>query len=167
VADEWYIAMDTPSRMDTDNRKTLRQRMQDVAKKITWMPEFGLDRELDWLKNMHDWLISKKNRYWGLALPIYECKECNTFDVIGSKEELKERAASGWDALEGHTPHKPYIDEVTVKCSRCGRESKRIDDVEIPWLDAGIVPYPTIMDKNQGAPLYLSDRKEMGGMVSG
>ncbi len=160
VADEWYIAMDTPSRMDADNHKTLRQRMQDVAKKITWMPEFGLDRELDWLKNMHDWLISKKNRYWGLALPIYECKECNTFDVIGSKEELKERAVSGWDALEGHTPHKPYIDEVTVKCSRCGRESNRINDVGNPWLDAGIVPYSTIMDKNQGTPLYLSDRKK-------
>ena len=52
------------------------------------MPEFGLDRELDWLKNMHDWLISKKNRYWGLALPIYEC-ECGEFEVMGSKEELK------------------------------------------------------------------------------
>ena len=85
IADEWYISMDKPSKMAVDGQatmddsRTLRERMVDVAKKITWMPEFGLDRELDWLKNMHDWLISKKNRYWGLSLPIYECPDCGTF----------------------------------------------------------------------------------------
>jgi isoleucyl-tRNA synthetase len=155
VADEWYIAMDKPL-----EGKSLRQRMVNVAKKIKWMPEFGLDRELDWLKNMHDWLISKKNRYWGLALPIYECKKCGHFEVIGSKEDLKKRAVSGWDKFEGHSPHKPHIDEVKINCSKCGGVTERTPDVGNPWLDAGIVPYSTIAENNQGEPLYTKDKKE-------
>jgi len=164
VADEWYVAMDHPSSLSGLRsgklNKTLRQRMVAVAKKIKWMPEFGLDRELDWLKNMHDWLISKKNRYWGLALPIYECKTCKTFEVIGSKDELKKRSVKGWKAFSGHTPHKPYIDEVEINCQMCGKNIKRIEDVGNPWLDAGIVPYSTIMEDNQGDPLYLSNNKQ-------
>jgi len=142
VADEWYIAMDKPQ-LGSKDKRTLRERMVDVTKQITWLPEFGLDRELDWLKNMHDWLISKKNRYWGLALPIYECATCGRFEVLGSREELKERAVGGWEAFERQTPHKPWIDEVSIEC-RCGGTSKRIPDVGNPWLDAGIVPYSTL-----------------------
>jgi len=160
VADEWYIAMDKkPANNSKGKSKTLRQMMIDVAKKIVWMPGFGLERELDWLKNMHDWLISKKNRYWGLALPIYECASCKHFEVYGSKEELKEKAVIGWKDFEGHTPHKPYIDKVKVKCSRCGATVERIDDVGNPWLDAGIVAYSTIKKNNKGEPLYLFDKK--------
>lgn len=155
VADEWYISMDKKV-----GDQTLRERMMKVAREITWMPAFGLDRELDWLKNMHDWLISKKNRYWGLALPIYECKECKTVTVIGSKDELKKRAVAGWAEFEGHSPHKPFIDEVKIACDKCGIPVSRIDDVGNPWLDAGIVPYSTMMEGNQGEPLYLSDRKK-------
>jgi isoleucyl-tRNA synthetase len=167
VADEWYIAMDknplevksSKSKVKSD-RRTLRERMMAVAKKIRWIPEFGLDRELDWLKNMHDWLISKKNRYWGLSLPIYECKKCGFFEVIGSREELKEKAIEGWEVFDGHSPHKPYIDEVKIRCQKCGNLVSRIDDVGNPWLDAGIVPFSTIKKDNQGEPLYLSNRKE-------
>ena len=164
VEDEWYIAMDKTSQLKINNEelrinKTLRERMIDVTKKIKWMPEFGLDRELDWLKNMHDWLISKKNRYWGLALPIYEC-ECGEFEVIGSKEELKKRSVSGWNEFEGHTPHKPFIDEVKIKCQKCGKVVSRTADVGNPWLDAGIVPYSTISKDNQSQPLYLENKKE-------
>ncbi len=168
VADEWYIAMDkSPSRTQNPkpktqklNTKTLRERMIKVAKSIKWMPEFGLDRELDWLKNMHDWLISKKNRYWGLALPIYECKKCGQFEVIGSKEELEKRAVAGWREFDGQSPHKPYIDKVKIKCLKCGEPVSRIDDVGNPWLDAGIVPYSTISEDNQGEPLYTKNNKE-------
>ncbi len=138
LVDEWFINMDT-----------LRYQIMEVAKKIKWMPEFGLDRELDWLRNMHDWCISKK-RYWGLCLPIYECKECGHFEVIGGKEELKERAVEGWEKFEGHSPHKPYIDYVKIKCPKCGAKVSRIPDVGNPWLDAGIVPYSTLH--------YLTDR---------
>ncbi len=160
VADEWYIAMDKPSMKESGEKShTLRERMIKVAQQIKWMPEFGLDRELDWLKNMHDWLISKKNRYWGLSLPIYECKSCGHFEVIGSKEDLKKRAVSGWAEFEGKSPHKPYIDEVTLKCEQCGKITHRIDDVGNPWLDAGIVPFSTISADNTN-PLYDADKKE-------
>jgi len=132
VVDEWYISMDE-----------LKKPLREVVKKIKWIPGFGLERELDWIKNMRDWLISKK-RYWGLALPIYECQKCGNFEVIGSKKELKERAVSGWDKFEGHSPHRPWVDEAKIKCSKCGKEITRIPDVGNPWLDAGIVPFSTM-----------------------
>ena len=143
VTDEFYIAMDRPDLTDKD-RRTLRQQVIQVAKQVHWIPEFGRERELDWLNNMHDWLISKKNRFWGLALPIYECLQCGQIAVIGSQEELKKKAISGWDKFSGHTPHKPWVDTVKIKCSRCGRTVSRIEPVGNPWLDAGIVPFSTL-----------------------
>ena len=91
---------------------------------------------------MQDWLISKK-RYWGLALPIFECS-CGNFEVIGSKEELKERAVEGWEEFEGNSPHRPWVDKVKIKCSKCKKIISRISDVGNPWLDAGIVPFSTM-----------------------
>lgn len=148
VVDEWYIAMDP-----------LRADMKRVTKKIRWIPEFGLKRELDWLNNMDDWLISKK-RYWGLALPIWECKKCKNFEVLGSKEELEEKAVEGLDKLKGHSPHKPWIDEIKIECSSCGELISRIPDVGNPWLDAGIVPYSTISRDNKGTPLFKKNEAE-------
>lgn len=158
VAEEWYIAMDRPDPFD-EKKRTYRQQMIEVAKKIKWMPEFGLSRELDWLKNMHDWLISKPNRYWGLALPIYECKKCGSFEVLSGKEELKKRAVEGWEEFEGHTPHKPWIDEVKIKCKKCGELVERLPDVGNVWLDAGIVPYSTLVDPATGEVSFTSDKK--------
>jgi isoleucyl-tRNA synthetase len=132
LVDEWFISMDQ-----------LRQPMMDVTRQITWYPSFGLDRELDWLANMHDWMISKK-RYWGLALPIYECAACGTFEVIGGEDELEARAVEGWDAFAGHTPHRPWIDAVKIACKECGQPVSRIADVGNPWLDAGIVAFSTL-----------------------
>ncbi len=132
LVDEWFIKMDD-----------LRHQIMDVAKKITWFPEYGLDLELDWLKNMRDWMISKK-RYYGLALPIFQCDSCGHFDIIGGKEELKERAVEGWDKFEGNAPHRPWVDEVKISCQKCGAKVSRIQDVGNPWLDAGIVPYSTM-----------------------
>jgi isoleucyl-tRNA synthetase len=143
VADEWYISMDRPDPTDTTHR-TFRQQMIAVTKKIHWLPDFGLDRELDWLKNMHDWLISKKNRYWGLALPIYECLQCGHFEVIGSKDELHVRAIYGWEKFAPNSPHKPWIDEVKISCVKCHATVSRILDVGNPWLDAGIVSISTL-----------------------
>jgi isoleucyl-tRNA synthetase len=115
----------------------------DVVDGIRWIPDFGYDRELDWLRNMHDWMISKK-RYWGLALPIYDCAACGTVEVIGGREELHERAVRGLGAFEGHTPHRPWVDEVRIACPTCGAPVERIKDVGNPWLDAGIVPFSTM-----------------------
>jgi isoleucyl-tRNA synthetase len=140
LVDEWFISM---GEKDDPERKGLRYQIMDVIKDIEWIPGFGYDREYDWLKNMEDWMISKK-RYWGLALPIYVCENCNEFEVIGGREELKEKAVEGWDEFDGYTPHKPHIDKVKIKCSKCGGTANRIPDVGNPWLDAGIVPYSTM-----------------------
>jgi len=142
VVDEWYIAMDKPWNSKL-NGKTYREQMKEVIKDINWIPKWGYDRELDWLNNMHDWLISKK-RYWGLALPIWECARCANFEVIGSKEELKEKALEGWEKFEGNSPHRPWIDQVLIKCTNCGEKVNRVPDVGNVWLDAGIVPFSTL-----------------------
>jgi isoleucyl-tRNA synthetase len=154
VTKEWYIAMDIKEK----SGKTLREEMKETAKMIEWRPEFGLERELDWLSNMSDWLISKKNRYWGLALPIFEC-ECGHFEVIGSKEELQEKAVEGWEDFAGHTPHKPFIDEVKIKCAECGKTVSRVDDVGNVWLDAGIVGFSTYLDPKTKKLSYTTDKK--------
>ncbi|MFQ5758256.1 MAG: isoleucine--tRNA ligase [Candidatus Bathyarchaeia archaeon] len=149
LVDEWFISMgkklDKPLEQvsEQERENNLRYQIMEVAKQIRWIPDFGLHHELDWLRNMEDWMISKK-RYWGLALPIWECRECGNFDVIGSKEELKSRAVEGWEDFEGHTPHRPWIDTVKIKCSKCGAVVSRIPDVGNPWLDAGIVAYSTL-----------------------
>jgi len=149
LVDEWFISMgasyDKPREELTAEEKasSLRYQIMDVVDQIKWIPEFGYSREMDWLRNMHDWMISKK-RYWGLALPIWECEACGNFEVIGSDDELKERASSGLDVLDDHTPHRPYIDAVTIPCSRCGSTMNRVRDVGNPWLDAGIVPFSTL-----------------------
>jgi isoleucyl-tRNA synthetase len=156
IVDEWYISMDNKRKKDG---KSLRQRMIEVTKTINWIPDFGLKRELDWLNNMHDWLISKK-RYWGLALPIWKCEKCGSFQVIGSKKELEQKAVEGWDEFEGHTPHKPWIDKVKIKCNKCGGTASRIPDVGNPWLDAGIVPFSTLVDPKSGKVSYLTEKKQ-------
>ncbi len=130
AVDEWYISM------------SWRKEIMDIVENIRWIPDWGREQELNWLENMHDWMISKK-RFWGLALPIFEC-ECGHFEVIGSKEELKERTVQGWEQFEGNSPHRPWVDAIRIKCEKCGRLVKRIPDVGNPWLDAGIVPYSTV-----------------------
>ena len=151
LVDEWFISMGevydkprselTPEEVD----RSLRYQIMEVVDQIRWIPSFGYERELDWLRNMHDWMISKK-RYWGLALPIWVCEDedCKHFHVVGSEDELEEVALTGWDQFEGHTPHRPYIDAVKIACPKCGGTAKRIADVGNPWLDAGIVTFSTL-----------------------
>jgi len=129
--DEWFIRMDW------------RDRIERTVPAIKWIPGEGEARELDWLHNMGDWMISKK-RFWGLALPIWVCDDCDAFTVIGSKEELKEKAVEGWDTFEGNSPHRPFIDAVKIRCGKCGAKATRVQDVGNPWLDAGIVPFSTM-----------------------
>ena len=156
VVEEWFISMgetyDKPREKLTQAEKdaSLRYQIMDVVDQIRWVPEFGHAREMDWLRNMHDWMISKK-RYWGLALPIWVCEDCKKHTVIGSELELKERAISGWDDFVGHTPHRPYIDAVKVKCDDCGGSMTRIPDVGNPWLDAGVVPFSTLRYRSDPA----------------
>ncbi|QDU09334.1 class I tRNA ligase family protein [Gimesia aquarii] len=133
LVDEWFINMDW------------REEIKDVTRQINWVPSSidGEQHELEWLTNMRDWMVSKK-RFWGLALPIWVDEETEDFEVIGSLAELKERAVEGWEALEGHTPHRPWIDEVKLRNPKTGNLMSRIPDVGNPWLDAGIVPFSTM-----------------------
>ncbi len=149
LVDEWFISMgevyDKPRSELTAEEKSrsLRYQIMDVVDQIKWIPEFGYAREMDWLRNMHDWMISKK-RYWGLALPIWVCKDCGHHEVIGDEKELQARAVEGWEVFEGHTPHRPFIDAVKLSCPKCSGVMSRIPDVGNPWLDAGIVPFSTL-----------------------
>ncbi|MFI5254332.1 MAG: class I tRNA ligase family protein, partial [Candidatus Limnocylindrales bacterium] len=149
LVDEWFISMGEVYEQPRETlspaqvERSLRYQIMDVVDRIRWIPGFGHDRELDWLLNMHDWMISKK-RYWGLALPIYDCPACGAVSVIGSREQLRQRAVAGWDSFEGHTPHRPWVDAVTIACDKCGAPVGRIADVGNPWLDAGIVPFSTL-----------------------
>ena len=148
LVDEWFISMgekhDKPREELTAEEKanSLRYQIMDVVDDIRWVPEFGYARELDWLRNMDDWMISKK-RYYGLALPIYKCG-CGWFDVIGSETELQARSVEGWDEFEGNSPHRPWVDAVKIRCDECGSVVERIGDVGNAWLDAGIVSFSTI-----------------------
>ncbi len=155
LVDEWFISMgevyDKPREELTAEEvdRSLRYQIMEVVDQIRWIPSFGRERELDWLRNMHDWMISKK-RYWGLALPIWVCEDpaCRHFHLVGSEHELKELAVEGWERFEGHTPHRPYVDAVKIACPQCGGRASRIADVGNPWLDAGIVTFSTLSYRN-------------------
>jgi isoleucyl-tRNA synthetase len=149
LVDEWFISMgtlyDKPREEVTAEEKaaSLRYQIMDSVDDANWYPSFGHDREMDWLRNMHDWMISKK-RYWGLALPIWVFPD-GSFHVVGSQEELKELAVEGWETFDGHTPHRPYIDAVKIRHPQNpDLIGTRIKDVGNPWLDAGIVAISTL-----------------------
>ena len=149
LVDEWLIRMDW------------RDEIKEVVRAIDWRPESigGERRELEWLDNMRDWMVSKK-RFWGLALPIWADPENGEFEVIGSLAELKERAVEGWDDFAGRTPHKPWIDAVKIRSAATGALLSRVPDVGNPWLDAGITPFSTTgynVDREAWEQLYPVD----------
>jgi isoleucyl-tRNA synthetase len=129
VVDDWFISADE-----------IRQPMLDLNATVAWTPPQYKKRMDDWLRNMGDWNISRK-RYFGLPLPFYDC-ECGHLNVIGSRAELEQRAIGGLEGLQ--ELHRPWIDEVRIRCEQCGREVERIPEVGDAWLDAGIVPFSTL-----------------------
>jgi isoleucyl-tRNA synthetase len=131
------------------NISKIREQLKEQAKSATWYPDYTLKRMEDWLKNMGDWMISRK-RVYGLALPFYEC-ECGEVTVVGGLEELKELAVDPKKVDKLESIHRPWIDAVEIKCPKCGNEVKRIVDVGDCWLDAGIVPFSTLK--------YFEDKK--------
>ena len=105
---------------------------------INWIPEsIGKGRFGDWLENIQDWGISR-NRYWGTPLNVWEC-ECGHLHSIGSREELKELSGRE-DALTVEL-HRPYIDEFTITCSKCGKPMHRVPEVIDCWFDSGAMPF--------------------------
>ncbi|MCK9536253.1 MAG: isoleucine--tRNA ligase [Bacilli bacterium] len=120
----------------------LRPRLIANARKVQWFPEYQGKRMEDWLLNMSDWNISRK-RFYGLPLPFYPC-ECGHLTVIGSKEELRVRAVEAKAVDKLKELHRPWIDDVRIKCEKCGKAVSRISEVGDVWLDAGIVPFSTL-----------------------
>ncbi len=129
--------------------------MIDAARTVEWTPAHYGKRMEDWLNNMGDWCISRK-RYWGLPLPFYECAEGH-LTVVGSKDELVERATQGIEGLE--ELHRPWIDPVRIRCSECEAEAERVPEVGDCWLDAGIIPFSTLG--------YQRDAYLEGGFAAG
>jgi len=129
VTDDWFIAVDE-----------LRPKLLEANATVRWTPDHFGKRMDDWLRNMGDWNISRR-RYYGLPLPFYPCG-CGHLNVIGSRAELEERALRGMEQLE--ELHRPWIDEVVIRCEVCGEEVRRIPEVGDVWLDAGIVPFSTL-----------------------
>ena len=105
---------------------------------INWIPEsIGKGRFGDWLENVQDWGISR-NRYWGTPLNIWQC-ECGHMHSIGSRQELFEM--SGDEKAKTVELHRPYIDEITLKCPECGGTMHRVPEVIYCWFDSGAMPF--------------------------
>ena len=138
VATEWYISVEE-----------IRPRMMRAAAEVNWIPDYAGKRMQNWLTNMGDWNISRK-RYWGLVLPFYVC-DCGEVTVVESVKQLRELAVD--PSVVDNLPelHRPWVDDVKIKCPKCGSEVSRVPEVGDAWLDAGIVPFSTLH--------YLDDRE--------
>ena len=125
--ESWFIKMTAVKDDLIRNNKT-----------INWIPEgIGSGRFGAWLENVQDWGISR-NRYWGTPLNIWEC-ECGHQHSIGSRQELYEM--SGNEAAKTVELHRPYIDEITITCPKCGKPMHRVPEVIDCWFDSGAMPF--------------------------
>ncbi|HHU17022.1 MAG TPA: isoleucine--tRNA ligase [Clostridiales bacterium] len=123
----WYIEM-----------TKLRDQLVENNNTVNWFPDFiGEKRFGYWLENVKDWAISR-NRYWGTPINIWKC-ECGHLESIGSRKELVEKALESID--ESIELHRPYVDEVHLKCEKCGGIMSRIPEVMDCWFDSGAMPF--------------------------
>ena len=117
----------------------LKDKIIEENSKVNWYPSYvGEKRFGNWLTNMNDWAISR-NRYWGTPLPLWRC-ECGHMEMIGSREELSEKAIENVDPKTIDL-HRPYVDDVHIKCSACGKTMSRVKEVIDCWFDSGSMPF--------------------------
>ena len=115
-----------------------KDKIIEANKKVNWYPDYvGEKRFGNWLENLNDWAISR-NRYWGTPIPLWRC-ECGHDEMIGSRKELVERAIEKID--ETIELHRPYVDDVHIKCPECGKAMTRVKDVIDCWFDSGAMPF--------------------------
>ena len=120
----------------------IRKDLLKAADNVNWTPAFMGKSMRQWLTDMGDWNISRR-RFYGLPLPFYPCEKCGHLNVIGSREELRERALDPKKVDAIPHLHRPYIDEVQITCEKCQAPVSRVADVGDCWLDAGIAPFST------------------------
>ena len=116
----------------------LKDKIIEANKKVNWYPDYvGEKRFGNWLLNMNDWAISR-SRYWGTPLPLWRCS-CGYDLMIGSRQELVEKAIEEID--ETIELHRPYVDDIHIKCPKCGKTMNRVKDVIDCWFDSGSMPF--------------------------
>ena len=130
----WYIEM-----------TKLKDELVKNNDAVRWFPDFvGEKRFGNWLENVNDWAISR-TRYWGTPIPIWRCPDCGALTCVGSRAELAARAQEGIPLRADGVPdielHRPYVDEVTIRCDKCGGAMRRIPEVIDCWFDSGSMPY--------------------------
>ena len=117
----------------------LKDKIIEENNKVNWYPSFvGEKRFGNWLSNMNDWAISR-NRYWGTPLPLWRC-ECGHMEMIGSRQELKEKAIEEVDEKTIDL-HRPFVDDIHIKCPSCGKTMNRTKEVIDCWFDSGSMPF--------------------------
>lgn len=117
-----------------------KDKILEANKTVSWHPDYvGTKRFNNWLENMVDWGISR-NRYWGCPMPIWICSSCGEKHVIGSIQELDDMKIGDID-VKNMELHRPYIDEVHIKCPKCNGTMNRVTDVMDVWFDSGAMPY--------------------------
>jgi isoleucyl-tRNA synthetase len=141
---------------------------------INWYPEHVKEGRFgDWLAHNVDWAFSRE-RYWGTPLPIWKCESCGSFECIGSLDELKGKSAVNMDSMEAHKLkngeydlHRPFIDDTTYVCGKCGGKMKRAPEVIDCWFDSGSMPFAQLHYPFENKELFDKDMKQADYICEG
>ncbi len=139
TTDQWFIGI-----------SKIREDMKEEISKIKWKPDFAETRFLDFVENAPDWCISRQ-RYWGIPIPIWNCEKCEERKVVSSRSELPQVKEL----------HRPYIDEVVLKCEKCGGKMRRVEDILDVWFDSGNAVWASLEENESYRPAdFITEGKD-------